>query len=278
MLYISLTVFCDKLLIVYPVILLAGVILFLLFLLRFKRSKKDLEEKNHELVHLNAAKDKFISVMAHDLKTPAGNIKSLAEMLMENFDELSAEDRKNCIEMLVESARTHSTMLITLLDLSKSRLRSKPFVPEKLDVRKVVNIALEQTKLQAQRKHIKICAQVDDFCINGDKSMIVTVIRNIVVNSIKFSHLNGQIVVKATKDAKEVTISVSDNGVGIPEAKQARIFKIDPEKSTTGTANETGTGLGLLLCKEYVEQHGGHIWFTSKEGEGTTFYFSLPLL
>jgi len=255
----------------------AGFFLFCYIQFLFRRRQLDLENQNRELHDFNAAKDKFISIIAHDLKTPAANIESLLRTLKEKFDELDENEKKICIEMLVESAKTHNDMLNTLLDLSRLRLGSKQFNPERLEARKLAAEVLEQTKLQAQQKQINQTNQANECFIKADKIMITTVIRNLVVNAIKFTNPGGNIIIRSEKKDSEVLISVTDTGIGIVDSKKDRIFGVDNTKSTTGTANETGTGLGLLLCKEYVERSGGEIWLESESGKGTTFFFTLPV-
>jgi signal transduction histidine kinase len=235
--------------------------------------------KNSELQDLNTAKDKFISVIAHDLKTPAANIESLSTIIKDCYDNPNEkEDVKTCIDMLLESAKAHNKLLANLLDMSKIQLGSTQYNPEQLDMRKLVNEVLEQTKLQAHQKHISQINQVDEYFTMADKNMITTVIRNIVVNAIKFTNAGGKVVISSEKKNTELVISIADTGVGISDSKKSSIFNADYNKSTIGTANESGTGLGLLLCKEYVERNKGRIWFESEVGKGTTFFFTLPTL
>ena len=268
----------HKLITIYSIFLIVG--FFLLFCIETlsKRNRLAVETKHKELQDLNAAKDKFISIVAHDLKTPAANIELLSETLSARFDDLSEEERRSCIDMLVESAKTHTELLNTLLDLSRLRLGSKNYDPERLDTRKIATEVLEQTKLQAQQKQIIQKNQADEFFVMADKNMITAVIRNLVVNGIKFTHPGGQIMINTDRTGHDVIVSITDTGIGITDAKKNRIFGVDSSKSTTGTANETGTGLGLLLCKEYVERHNGKIWLESEVGKGTTFFFTLPAL
>ena len=265
-----------RLIIIYSLILLIGFFLLLRVGILTKRNRLALETKHRELHDLNAAKDKFISVIAHDLKTPAANIESLSAMLRENFDHYSKEEQRDCIDMLVESTKTHNELLNTLLDLSRLRLGNIQYNPERLDIRKLANEVLEQTKLQAQQKHISQTNQVEECFVKADKNMISAVVRNLVVNGIKFTHPGGKIIIGVKRAGTGVVVSVTDTGIGIVEEKRGRIFGVNSNKSTTGTANETGTGLGLLLCKEYVERNGGNIWLESEVGKGTTFFFTLP--
>jgi signal transduction histidine kinase len=266
----------GRLIIIYSLIFIVGFFLLLYFWSSFKRHRRVVEAKNKERQDLNAAKDKFFSVIAHDLKTPAANIELLSNTLKEQFDDLSEEDRRNCVDMLVESAKTHNDLLNTLLDLSRLRLGSKQYNPEQLDIRKLVNGVLEQTKLQAQQKQIGQENRADECFAKADRNMIATVVRNMVVNAIKFTCPGGQIVIRAEKKNTEVIIAIADTGIGIADTLRDRIFEADYNKSTVGTANESGTGLGLVLCKEYVERNDGRIWFESESGKGTTFFFTLP--
>ena len=266
----------KRLLIIYFLVLLIGSFLLIHIWMLTRRNQIAIETKHRELYDLNAAKDKFISVIAHDLKTPAANIESLSAMLRDNFDHYSKQEQRDCIDMLVDSTKTHNDLLNTLLDLSRLRLGNILHNPERIEIRKLTTEVLEQTKLQAQQKHISQTNQVDECSVKVDKNMIAAVIRNLVVNGIKFTHPGGKIIVGGKRTGTEVVVSVTDTGIGIVESKRAHIFGVNSNKSTTGTANETGTGLGLLLCKEYVERNGGHIWLESEVGKGTTFFFTLP--
>ena len=268
----------DNLLrIVYSLGLIVG--LFLMFYIEMlsQRNKLSVETKHKELQDLNAAKDKFIRVVAHDLCTPAANIESLSKSLSEKFDDMSKEEQRSCINLLLESSKTHTELLNTLLDLSRLRLGSKQYNPERVDIRKMATDVLKQTQLQAHQKQLIQKNLAEEHYVKADQNMITAVIRNLVVNGIKFTHPGGQIVINAERKDKEIIVSVADSGIGIVEAKKNLIFRADSSKSTTGTANEKGTGLGLLLCKEYVERHGGKIWLESESGKGTTFFFTLPI-
>jgi len=268
----------HKLIIIYFLILTVGFFLLLYIGELAKRKQLTVEIRHRELYDLNAAKDKFISVIAHDLKTPAANIESLSAMLRDNFDHYSKQEQKDCIDMLVDSTKAHNDLLNTLLDLSRLRLGNILYHPERVEIRKLTTEVLEQTKLQAQQKHISQTNQVDECSVKIDKNMIAAVIRNLVVNGIKFTHPGGKIIVGGKRTGTEIVVSVTDTGIGIVESKRDLIFGVNSNKSTTGTANETGTGLGLLLCKEYVERNGGHIWLDSEVGKGTTFFFTLPAI
>lgn len=270
------TVSFKNTIIAYVLMLLAGLLTIWGIKARSGRKLSRLEAENKELRETNTAKDRFFNIIAHDLKTPAANIKSLAETLNENFAGLSPEEQKNCIDMLLESAKTHNNMLNTLLDLARVRTGSTRYCPERLDMRALADEVLVQTKLQALRKRITQTNCVEECFALADKNMITTVVRNIVVNAIKFTYPDGQVVVRAQYDGDNVLVSVSDSGKGIDKETADRIFDADYNKSTVGTFNEPGTGLGLVLCKEFVERNNGKIWLESVVGTGTTFFFTLP--
>lgn len=274
----SATIVRIDIVIIYSLFFLFGFFFFLYFRSLSKYYKLSLEAKDKALLDLNVAKDQFFSVIAHDLKTPAANIESLSQTLKVGFDDFNREEQKNCIDMLVESTKTHNDLVNTLLDLSRLRLGKKQYNPECLDVRKLVNQALEQTKLQAIHKQINQINQADECFVEADKNMITSVVRNLLVNAIKFTHSGGQIVIRTEKTDTEILVSIADTGIGIADEKKDHIFDVEHNKSTVGTANEAGTGLGLVLCKEYVERNGGRIWFESEDGKGTTFYFTLPVI
>jgi len=202
---------------VYLPVLVAGCLLLWYIHFYCKRHHLDLETQNRELQDLNAAKDKFISIVAHDLKTPAANIESLSQTLKERFDDLDKTEQMECIEMLVESAKIHNDLLNTLLDLSRLRLGSKQFNPVRLDTRKLAAEVLDQTKLQAQQKQINQTNQANENFVIADKIMVTSVIRNLVVNAIKFTNPGGDITIRSVKKDGEALISVTDTGVGIAD-------------------------------------------------------------
>ena len=265
-----------KMLIIYSSVFLLGLLLLSVFHKLSQNCKLNMDKTNRELQDLIVAKNKFINVLAHDLRTPAANIVSLSKTLKYKYNELSETECKNCIDMLEESANTHSELLINLLSLSRSQLGNIQFEPEQLEISKLINTVLAQTKLQAQQKQITQINQVSECFVFADKNMVTTVIRNLVSNAIKFTNSGGKIVINVDETNEKPTISISDSGVGIVEHKKNGIFGLESYKSTTGTANEEGTGLGLLLCKEYIERNHGQIWFESESGIGTTFFFTLP--
>jgi signal transduction histidine kinase len=169
-------------------------------------------------------------------------------------------------------------LLMNLMEWSQSQTGRIEFTPKTLEVVSLINeIALLFDDIAGQKSITIKRSLPPNALVVADKAMISTVLRNLISNAIKFSYPDGEIVISAKEIKNELTVSVTDNGVGISKASINELFRIDKNHSTQGTLNEKGTGLGLVLCKEFVEKHGGKIWVESEEGKGSTFYFTIPL-
>ena len=243
-----------------------------------KQSENALRESEVQLRELNAHKDKFFSIIAHDLMGPFNGILGFSELLVAQINENDYEGIDEYAAMIEQSSKQSVELLRNLLEWSRAQTGRLEFKPVPLDLN---NLITENTRLFdviAAQKSITIVqnlpAPLQAF---ADPQMIRTVLRNLVSNAIKFSHPRAQITVNAHQDAADIVISVRDNGVGISSNRLQKLFRIDENDSTLGTKQETGTGLGLILCKEFIEQHQGRIWVDSQEGNGSTFYFSLPI-
>lgn len=243
-----------------------------------KEVNEKIELQNTQLQELNATKDKFFSIISHDIKGPLNSLTSFSSMLTNHFDALSKEE----IQMLAtdsdKSLKNLFAMLENLLEWARSQTGNIEFKPEIFDL----NTLLAENKAllegQAQNKRITILHDgTKQIKTQAHKNSINTVIRNLLSNSIKFTPEGGAISLEAKGENQQVVVSISDTGVGMRKEIVDRLFRIDAKHSTKGTANEKGTGLGLILCKEFVEKNGGRIWVTSEEGKGSVFYFSLPV-
>lgn len=235
--------------------------------------RKMAEEKLREL---NAQKDKFFSIIAHDLKSPFNSIMGFSELLMEQIKEKDYKGVDEYAKMIVESSKQALDLLMNLLEWSRAQTGRMQFSPENFDLVHLVDENILLFDLIAAQKAITINkALPHELIIFADKQMIRTVLRNLISNAIKFTRQRGEINISAEKTAKEVLISVSDNGIGIAPERIEKLFRIDENNSTYGTNDEGGTGLGLILCKEFVENHGGRIWVESEQEKGSTFYVSL---
>jgi len=238
------------------------------------------ENKNNELklIELNATKDKFFSIIAHDLKNPLNSIIGFSEYLTDEVKEKNFEQIGEFANIILQSSIKAMDLLMNLTEWAQSQTGRIEFKPKNLEIETFIN---ETTLLYdeiAKQKSIAIKKVLpDNLTVFADKSMINTVFRNLISNAVKFTNPGGEIIISAEKKQNEIIFSVTDNGVGISKNSIDNLFRIDKSFSTTGTNNEKGTGLGLILCKEFIERSNGKIWAKSMVGTGTTFYFSLPL-
>lgn len=236
------------------------------------------QQQNIALQELNATKDKFFSIISHDLKGPLNSLTSFSGLLINHTDSLSKDDIQMLAKDLDKSLKNLFALLENLLEWSRSQTGNIEFTPENFEIGKLVRETTELLIGQAQAKSItfQLLVPSDDIVIHAHRHSINTVVRNLLSNAIKFTPAGGEITIRCTQRDTELITSVSDTGVGMPPEIVAKLFRIDTKHSTKGTANEKGTGLGLILCKEFVEKNGGKIWVESEVGKGSTFYFSLP--
>ncbi len=238
-----------------------------------------LKKQQQELKELVATKDKFFNIIAHDLRSPFNALLGFAKILQQNHKNFNEQKRENIIESIHDSSKAAYKLVENLLTWSRSQTGKLKFNPMEYPVKTLVFEAVHSLKNVANRKDINLINSVtEDIYVYIDKPMTDTILRNLISNALKFTHKKGTIIITAKTGKKFVTISVKDNGIGISKEKQKNLFGIDKNKSTPGTQNEQGTGLGLILCKEFVQKHGGNIWVESEINKGTTFYFTLPLI
>ncbi|WP_111633505.1 sensor histidine kinase [Pedobacter cryoconitis] len=237
----------------------------------------DLRITERRLMELNNTKDKFFSIIAHDLRNPFTSLISFSELIYKNVNRLSPEKIENLAMRMNDSAKQAYILLENLLHWSKMQTGVlKPDLQE-LDVIELLKEIKHISSSTAIAKGIEIkLEELPAAKIIADKQMMSTILRNIIANAIKFSYANGSIVLKAAERQHEVLFSVMDSGVGIEKQNADLLFKTDSSFSTPGTQNEMGTGLGLRLCREFVEISGGSIWLESEPGLGTTIYFTIP--
>lgn len=238
---------------------------------------KELSERESTLRELNAQKDKFFSIIAHDLKGPFNAILGLSELLLEQINEKDYKEIDTYAKIIGQSSKRAFDLLINLLEWARAQTGKLEFTPENIDVADLIKENIRLLESNAEQKAIAMNENIQHSMIAfADKQMINTVLRNLISNAIKFTQKGGEIKVVAENRAKDILISVIDNGIGIAPERIEHLFRIDKSNSTPGTENEHGTGLGLMLCKDFVEKHGGKIWAESKQGEGTVFHFILP--
>lgn len=223
---------------------------------------------------LNDEKDKLFSIISHDLNSPMASVKQYLELIQSV--ELDAEERAMVEQDLGRSLKNAQYLLNNLLNWSKNQMQQKQVVLEKLNLSVLLKETIGLFQLRAEKKGITIkVALQDELNVHADQNMLQLVVRNLLNNAIKFTNPNGAIEVLSRLEDGQCMIQVKDDGTGIAADKQASIFSLNVV-SSYGTANEKGTGLGLMLCKDFIEQQGGKIWFESTPGKGTTFYVTLP--
>ena len=243
-----------------------------------KHIEEQLKAYADELKELNATKDKFFSIIAHDLKGPFNAILGFSELLAESYYDFSEVEKKNFIQNIKIASDSTYKLLENLLDWSRLQTGKINPTPEMIDLSLLSMENISVLKSMADNKRIKLYSSIQyNTTAFADANMVRTILRNLVSNAIKFTRSGGEVNISATGYNAMVEICVWDNGVGISAHRQGMLFRIDEKLSTKGTANETGTGLGLLLCKEMIERQGGHIWVESKIGQGSKFYYTLPV-
>ncbi len=232
-------------------------------------------EKN--LVQLNNQKDRFISVLAHDLRGPVSGLLGISGILSEEMENLSMDEIKEMICAINFSAKKTFDLLEDTLAWANVSLDKITFNPDKININEIINEVNSILEPVAKEKNISLINNSTyELMAYADVYMLKAILRNLISNAIKFTNRGGKIEISVLDDAVNTTIQVEDNGVGIPHEKLVKLFNISSIYSSKGTANETGTGLGLMLCKEFVEKHGGKIWIDSKENAGTKVAFSMP--
>ena len=239
-----------------------------------------LEKQRQKLDETNATKDKFFSIIAHDLKNPIAGFLELTDLLSENYYELSQAESKELIQLMNKNSKQLYSLLENLLHWSRAQTGNITYNPEALKLTEVADETIGLLRMNIENKQLKLINRIDaDVHIYADNNMLSTILRNLLSNAIKFSHDGKRLEIEANpKEDGMVEIVVRDFGTGIPKAEQEKLFKAGHNIAKKGTANEKGTGLGLLVCKEFVEKHNGQIWVESKPFEGSVFKFTLPLL
>jgi PAS domain S-box-containing protein len=242
-----------------------------------RMSDKIMRENEAHLRMLNATKDKFFSIIAHDLKSPFNSIIGFSNLLVEQVQQKDYEGIEEYAGIIQNSSLRAMDLLMNLLEWSRSQTGRIEFLPEYFEIVALINQTLEFFNDSTQQKSIQVIRKLPhNIPVLADKAMISTVLRNLISNALKFTNPGGEVVVSAEDRETELVVSISDNGVGINVIEKEKLFRIDQTYSTMGTQKEKGTGLGLILCKEFIDKHHGRIWVDSEVGKGSTFYFALP--
>jgi signal transduction histidine kinase len=256
-------------------------ILFIFSILRNKHLKKELAycgDKLYEAQKANQSKDKLFSIVAHDLRSPFNSLMGLSEMLMLQAESMHIDQVQYYSKLVHSSTSTLYTLVDDLLQWARTQTGNTTYHPEKLDLNILTANIVNLSRISAQEKDIVIALKMENQLeAMADAQIFSTVLRNLINNAIKFSKVGCTIQVNGVKrDDGVIEISVADRGVGMNSEQLEDVFKIDGSRSTSGTFNEPGTGLGLVLCKEFVEINNGEIEVDSQEGHGTTVKFTVP--
>jgi signal transduction histidine kinase len=239
---------------------------------------QQLAEQNRKLQELNATKDKFFSIIAHDLKNPFNALLVLSEVLKDELTNYKFDKKmEECVQMIYRSSEQGYNLLENLLEWSRSQTGRIPFYPQNMNLKLITAKSIKVLESHAKSKNITLSSEIpENISIFADVEMIATIIRNLASNAVKYTKRGGKVTLRAKDTEEWVEIIVDDTGVGIKEKYLQKLFRIDAHHLTPGTADEKGTGLGLILCKEFVEKHGGRIWGESEVGKGSRFTFTLP--
>lgn len=278
------------LLITVIMVIIIGVLFYQRFRFRIKTNKilaekyREIKQANEKLIHsqtelkkANATKDKFFSIIAHDLRNPFSALHGLTEHISKNFDDFSKGELKEFVNLVHSSAHQLMELVENLLFWSRSQKGKLNFTPQTIDLKSIIENTVDALEINAKEKNIEITLSMHhSSAVNIDREMITTVVRNLLSNAIKYTPNNGKIAINTKEKNGEISVSVIDDGVGIDRDKQYKIFTSSEDDTLPGTNNEKGTGLGLTLCKEFVEKHNGEIWVTSQKNKGSKFTFTIP--
>lgn len=235
-------------------------------------------EANDKLNMANQAKDKFFSIISHDLRSPFSGIIGLSDLLANDFDRIPKDEIQNISKAINTASKNTFAMLNSLLEWAKMQLGAIQFNPSPCSVQSNLDRVVNSLQSIATAKNIQLWSDVsEDFIITVDADMIDAVVRNLTINAIKFTNPGGRIIITIFQDNNNAKFCIKDNGVGMSQNTINDLFKTEKVITTKGTNSEVGTGLGLLLCKEFIDIHRGHIWAESEVGKGTTFYFTIPI-
>jgi PAS domain S-box-containing protein len=243
-----------------------------------RRAQEEIIQKNEDLTKLNAEKDKFFSIIAHDLRSPFNSFLNLSKMMSEELEDMSQSEIQIIATTMSKSAIKLFDLLENLLEWSRMQRGLINFEPSAMELKVKIEKSIHALIDLAHAKQITIHVDIpEDLKIHADEMMLESTMRNLVSNAIKFTPKGGRVTVKAwLADNQSVMVTVTDTGIGMSRQILQKLFRIDENASRKGTEGESSSGLGLLLCKDFIEKHGGRIWVESEVNKGSTFHFTLP--
>ena len=244
---------------------------------QMEKANKKLQESEKHLIELNSTKDKFFSIIGHDLRNPLNALLGFSELISGNSREYSPEEVQKYGKIINEAAKNIHLLIENLLEWSRSQSGNIEYHPQETDLSPVIEEIVKIAGIQAEKKTISIESGIPaGTSVFADRNLLSTILRNLTDNAVKFTGMNGKVRIYSRQTEEGVCISVTDNGVGMTETQIDTLFSLIHGPASQGTEDETGTGLGLILCKEFVAMHGGRIWAKSKPKQGSTFSFILP--
>ncbi len=260
------------------VILISALLIYVTLSLKNRRERnKILEYQKNELDNINKTKDKMFLIIGHDLRGPIGNLKSLIEMLLEEEEIMNNKNLLETFSIFLKSVQSVSDLLENLLLWAKSQRGEIMFSPESLSLNSIINKSLQLFKTISDHKGIDLnVSMIGNFDIHADKNMLLTVVRNLLSNAIKYTPRGGEIFITVSRAGKFHQVVIRDTGIGFNTEAAQKIFDEKSFYTTSGTNNEVGSGLGLLLTKEFIIANGGDIWAESEQNKGSAFYFTVP--
>ncbi len=242
------------------------------------RDEEKLRKYAADLKNLNATKDKFFGIIAHDLRNPFTTLLGASELLTSQAENYDLANIKKFSKILNESAKQGYALLENLLEWARAQTGSLTYTPQAINIKELVSENISYIKVYATNKQINLQSEIkEDAQVVADRNMLNTVLRNLLHNALKFTYPGGSVSITAESNHQHMLLSVKDTGMGIPKKDIDKLFRIDVKYTNQGTAQERGTGLGLILCKEFVEKHGGTIWVESTLKKGSEFKFTIPL-
>jgi len=283
----------NKVFIIFIVVIIALVIIIAVNLRSKKRTNQMLAERNlqisnaiqqlsaseNELQKLNKSKDRIFSVVAHDLRNPVAAVTGFSELLYDNFEQFPVETQKEYLLQILQGTQRIQSLLENLLIWARAQMKAVKYEPETIKVKNLVDDCIREMKANLDSKKVSCFAKIDRRCvIHADRAMIHTVVRNLIMNAIKFSFPGGKIRISSKMNEKQCNLTISDDGIGIQPEIQEKLFNVNEVISTPGTTGESGSGLGLVICKEFLERNEGSISVESEPGNGASFIVNLPVM
>ncbi len=245
---------------------------------KYVELNNQLAESEFKLQQLNSAKDKLFSIIGHDLKNPVFTMLGTSQILEEDYNELTDQEKKELIKIIYDTAGNTQKLLEDLLNWSRAQSDLIQVNLESLSLKNIIKESIKLVTTQANKKNIVLKVNANSaLMVHADKNLLSTVIRNLLTNAIKFTPDGGTVSIHAVDEGAHVKMSVEDTGIGMSKSDLQKLFRIDVNNKEIGCAKEKGTGLGLILCKEFCEKQGGSIWVESEEGKGSKFFVSIPI-